>query len=252
MHNTSFTFSLFDPQLNNPFAFLTSDDLAHYFVNHRTSRRTLHHWDIGGQPVPEGRARLVPRNRGMFGQRYREPTAVPPLQDIDINPTQPAMEPGSPKKKSRTSTQLLALTDAPTIVFVPRDIVTQALGRMGAHANVRGADQGAEARQQLLAIQDIQQQQAQRDQNVQRVAATAQADLAQASGSSSSNPHAGRFAAALGGGAASSSSGAASSSTGIAPQPPPAASSGSPRRTRLTKKTPASKTVQSHRGPGTT
>ena len=263
MQQGSFTFSLFESQLFNPEAFfITADDLALYFVNRRTSRRRPHHWDIGGQAASEGRTRLVPRQRGGFPERRYEPTAAPPLQDIEITETgpndmqivrlQPAPEPGSPTKKSRTYPS--------GVIFVPQQFINQALGRLGARANIRGADQGAEVRQQLLALQDVQVQQATQEANIQRVAATASADLAQASGSSSSNPHAGRFAAAFLGagppgytpGAASSSSGAASSSSaGIAPAPP-AASSGSPRRTRLNKKTPAGETVYSHRGPGST
>ena len=169
---------------------------------------------------------------------------------MQIERFQPAQEPDSPQKKARTHPS--------GVIFVPRDLITQALGRMGARADIRGANQGAEARQQLLAIQDVQRAEEKQDVNRKRVAATAAAGLAQASGGILSNIHTGRFTAAfLGAGPPGYTPGVASSSSGIAPAPPaspsptpPPAAPASPRRTRLNKKTPASQTVYSHRGPG--
>ena len=268
----SFTFGLFDPQLNNPFSFITSDNLAHYIRGKQTTRfREIPHIHQDGRIVAA--TPLVPRKMPKTGVKNMTP---PPSSNA---PTYGAQAPQDSQPAPmgllapifQSASNLLALTDAPTTVWIPRDMFTRALGRMGLRADIRGADEAAEGRAQMMALTDIQRQESARDQNVTAVSEVAQNDLAQASGSSSRPVRRSRFdrkhgwdpvqpgyaPIPLGMGY---SPGSASSSLGLAPEPPvasdpplaPAAASAilpsqTVSRTRLRAKTPPRMTVYSER-----
>jgi len=184
----SFTFSVFDPHLDNPFSFITSDNLALYFRYKRTPRgQDLKYMTIDEPSRPAAATPLMPRRILPSRPRGMNPPPTPGT------PTQLAQQQLSLTGSSSSHGLLSPLfRDEPLVtnpsgtIWMPRQLFMWAMGRMSLRAQVRGADEEAEGRAQMLALNDIQRQEAVRDENVAVVSQAAQNDLAQASGSSPS------------------------------------------------------------------
>jgi len=272
MHPGSFTFLSSPPQMDNPPSYITSDNLALYIRKKQTTRFREIPYMHRDLDRPVAATPLIPRAGKTPGERFNRMNPTHGMLALtDAPPHDAPAEPSTQQNYGLLSplftrpTAPLALTDAPTTVFIMRDMFTRALGRMGLRAEVRGADEEAEGRAQMLALTDIQRQEATRDHNVAIVSQAARSDLAQEGSfrpvrrSKFDRRHGwdpvqpGYTPIPLG---LSFSSGAASSSLGLAPEPPaadaptltPAAASTflpaqSVSRTRIRQKTPPPRTA---------